>query len=109
MRKGEIWAVRSAIRTDRPYQPMLVLAADDVIRHTDPAPVSAAPIVEDTTQPQNLRLLGVPLQEPVKGVVRVIGITPVRRVRFEELLGRVSFAELEQVDAAIRAVYGLRV
>lgn len=86
---------------------MLVVAGNATIRATDPAPILAVPIVEEVTVPDNLALLAVRLTKPVAGVARVIGVTPVRRARFHERLGRVDEAEVERVDIALRAVLDL--
>jgi mRNA-degrading endonuclease toxin of MazEF toxin-antitoxin module len=105
--RGEVWAVQALARRSSGALPMLVVAGNAVIRASDPAPILAVPIVEENTIPDNLALLAVRLTEPVIGVARAIGATPVRRARFRERLGRIDDGELERVDIALRAVLDL--
>lgn len=105
--RGEVWAVKPVTGRAGGGLPMLVVAGNAAIRATDPAPILAVPIVEELTVPDSLALLAVRLSEPVTGVARIIGVTPIRRVRFGERLGRVEEDEMERVDIALRAVVDL--
>lgn len=69
--------------------------------------IVVAQIREAHELPENLLLLAVPIEQPVKGVISVADLTAFRRDRFAELLGRADAATMQSVKNAIAARFEL--
>lgn len=66
-----------------------------------------AQIREPYELPDNLRLLAVPIEQPVKGVISVADLMSFRRNRFAELLGQADPAAMDAVKNALAARFDL--
>lgn len=103
MRRGEIRVIQSRVTARE--QHALVIGNDALNESESTGWVITAPI--DTTGASPDLLVTVPISNPVEGVIRLDGVTSVRKDRVGKLAGRLNPDTMEQVAIALRAALDL--
>jgi mRNA-degrading endonuclease toxin of MazEF toxin-antitoxin module len=101
-RQGEVWRIEAVGGRSIP-----VVICDSTAFVARRSMIVVAQIREAYELPENLLLLAVPIEEPVKGVISAADLMVFRRNRFVELLGQADADTMRSVKGAIVARFDL--